>query len=178
MRKPKIHPKYGLKLVGINFRERWNVVEFATEKEIQAFVMNTKHISDVRQKYLDSSESMSWWEQKHNIINEVVQNTYLRKLWRTRHSQSFKKDTIYRVDRNISRWNTKLGPVHGEGYATAYQYERTRKHVLNKGDLLTLTKVDEMGNLYFIKINEITAPHPYVFNRDNANLAYVVPVEV
>ena len=81
------------------------------------------------------------------------------------------------MDRNLARWNTKLGPTSGDGFATSYQFERDRKHMLSDGDLLILTKRDDMGNLYFSKINEITAAHPYVFNRDNANLGYIVPVE-
>ena len=174
MRKPKIHPKYNISLVGINFRERWNIVEYATKEEIETYIKNARHIKQIKQDYADN---MSWWDMKQKTINESVQNTYLRKVWRVRHSQSFTSDVIYRVRRNIPRWNTKLGPRNGNGLAVAYQYERNRSHVLNKGDLLTLTRKDEMGNLYFIKLDEITAPHPYVFNRDNANLAYVIPVE-
>ena len=174
MRKPKIHPQYGTRLVGINFRERWNVVEYATKEELERYISNTKRIKEVK---IDSYGNKTWWEKKTMIINETVQNTYMRKVWRLRHSQSFKKDIIYRMDRNVARWNTKLGPTTGEGLATTYQFERNRKHSLMKGDLLALTKIDEMGNLYFIKLDEITAPHPYVFNRDNTNLAYVTPAE-
>ena len=176
MRKPKIHPTWpDISLVGINFRERWNVVKHATKEELCRFIANHEHVKKVRREM--TYHNTNWWERKQAMINESVQNTYLRKLWRTRYSQSFSTDVVYRVDRNIARWNTKLGPTSGDGLATSYQYERERKHSLNKGDLLTLTKVDELGNLYFVKIDEVTAPHPYVFNRENANLAYVVPVE-
>ena len=164
-----------MKLVGVNFRERWNVVEYATKEEICRFISNDKHIKKVKREMMNTGTN--WWERKQATINESVQNTYLRKLWRTRFSQSFSRDVIYRVDRNIARWNTKLGPTSGDGLATSYQYDRNRKYTLSKGDLLTLTKVDELGNLYFAKIDEVTAPHPYVFNKENANLAYVVPVE-
>ena len=173
MRKPKIHPRFFINLVGTNFRERWNVVEHATKDELENYISNTKHIKKIKIEHWGKN----WWQQKQMTINESVQNTYMRKIWRIRHSKTFKKDVIYRVDRNIARWNTKLGPTTGEGFATTYQFERERKHSLNKGDLLTLTKVDEMGNLYFIKIDNVTAPHPYVLNRENANLAYHVPVE-
>ena len=174
MRKPKIHPKYGINLVGINFRERWNILEHATKEEIETYVSNVKHVKKVKQ---DLPRTATWWERKQKTVNETVQNTYFRKLWRVRHSQTFQKDKIYRVDRNIPRYSTKLGPSTGDGYATSYHFERQRKHNLNKNDMLILTKTDEMGNLYFMKLNEITAPHPYVFNRDNANLGYIVPVE-
>ena len=173
MRKPKIHPKYKINLVGINFRERWNIVEHATKEELETFITNHKLTKETK-KYGGGS----WWERKQKTINERTQNTYLRKLWRVRHSLTYKTDKIYRMDRSIARWSTKLGPSSGEGYATSYNFERERKHSLNNGDLLILTKRDEMGNLYFSKINEITAAHPYVFNRDNANLGYIVPVEV
>lgn len=173
MRKPKIHPVYGITLVGINFRERWNIVQHATKEEINTYINNVKHIKTSKLNQMDKS----WWERKSKVVNESVQNNYLRKVWRCRHSQSFEKDKIYRIDRNIARYNTKLGPKIGDGYATAYNFERSRKHILRKGDLLILTKKDEMGNLYFSKIDEITATHPYVFNRDNANLGYIVQVE-
>ena len=172
MRKPKTHPKYGINLVGISFRERWNIVEHATKEELETYSNNVKRIKEI--KVLNEG---TWWERKQKTVNESVQNTYLRKTWRVRHSKTFETDKIYRMDRHIQRYNTKLGPSTGEGYATSYQFERQRKHVLFEGDLVILTKRDEMGNLYFSKVSEITATHPYVFNRDNANLGYIVPVE-
>ena len=44
IRKPKIHPKYNINLVGISFRERWNIVEFATKSELETYIANFKHI--------------------------------------------------------------------------------------------------------------------------------------
>ena len=38
IRKPKIHPTYGISLVGINFRERWNVVQYATKDEVEKYI--------------------------------------------------------------------------------------------------------------------------------------------
>ena len=173
MRKPKTHPKYKINLVGINFRERWNIVQHATKEELETYIENYKHIKTSRLNNLDGS----WWARKQRVVNELTQNIYLRKVWRVRHSKSFETDKIYRMDLNIARYNTKLGPSTGEGLAISYQFERQMKHALFNGDLLILTKRDEMGNLYFSKVNEITAAHPYVFNRDNANLGYIVPVE-
>ena len=49
--------------------------------------------------------------------------------------------------------------------------------MLNKNDIVMLTKIDEMGNLYFTKASEIDAKHPYVFNRENAYLGFILPVE-
>ena len=173
MRKPKIHPVYKTNLVGIGFRERWNVVEFASKDELELYISNFQHIKKSKRESFDKS----WWERRQEIINESTQNIYLRKLWRTRHSQSFEYDVLYRVEKNFQRWSTKLGPATGDGLATSYHFDRTRDIHLSKGDILVLTKTDEMGNLYFAKINEINAKHPYVFNRDNALLGWISPIK-
>jgi len=178
MRKPKIHPTYGIRLVGINFRERWNIVQFATESEIKAYIDNVKHVEALKKRhYHKESHQRDWWSYKQSTINESTQNNYLRKLWRKRHSESFKKDVLYRIDRNIARWNQKLGPTTGDGLAISYHFDRTRERRLCKNDMVLLTKIDEMGNLYFAKIDEINAPHPYVFNRENAQLGWIREME-
>ena len=173
IRKPKVHPNYGISLVGINFRERWNIVEYATKEEIQTYIKNAKHIKQSRKDNWGSD----WWSRKQAVINEQAQNNYLRKLWRKRHSESFQKDVLYRLDRTIQRWNQKLGPKTGEGLMTSYHFDRHRTFRLEKDDIVVLTKVDELGNLYFSKISEISAPYPYVFNRDNAQLGWILPVD-
>jgi hypothetical protein len=172
IRKPKTHPRYKTNLVGINFRERWNVVEYATKSEIETYISNYIHIN-TEKRNLDRH----WWDRREAMINESTQNNYLRKLWRKRHSESFQKDVPYRVDKNIARWCVKLGPKLGDGIGSAWQFDRNRTQSLRKGDILMLTRVDEMGNLYFVKANDIDAKHPYVFNRDNAQLSYVVPLD-
>jgi len=174
MRKPKIHPQYGTNLVGINFRERWNVVQFATQSELVTYIDNVNHINKHKKEYTNRKD---WWERKTATINESTQNNYLRKLWRKRHSESFKKEVLYRIDRNIPRWNQKLGPKTGEGLAISYHFDRNRERSLKKNDIVILTKVDEMGNLYFAKINDINAPYPYVFNRENAQLGWIREID-
>jgi len=179
MRKPKIHPAFDINLVGINFRERWNVVEYATKEEICRYIANHEHIKTVKRNLNSSTfdhRTMNWWERKQAIVDQNTQNIYLRKLWRKRHSESFDKDVLYRVDRNIRRWDTKLGPKSGDGIAVSYHFSRTING-LNKGDVLVFTKKDEMGNLYFQKIDQIAAPNPYVFNRENAQLGWILPIE-
>ena len=175
IKKPKIHPKYGTKLVGINFRERWNVVQYATKDELEKYIANVERIKKTKRDW--SKSSSDWWSKKQAIINEKIQNLYLRKVWRKRHSESFKTDVLYRVDRTIARWNQKLAPKTGNGLAISYHFERDASIQLLKGDIIVLTKVDELGNLYFSKINELSAPHPYVFNRENAQLGWILPVE-
>ena len=174
IRKPKIHPEYNIKLVGINFRERWNVVQHATKDELEAFITNFKHIKKMKVELWNTKD---WWERKQSIIDERTQNIYLRKVWRKRYSEAFKQDILYRVDRNISRWNLKLGPKTGSGIATSYHFDRNRSVKLVKDEIVILTKTDELGNLYFSKISEINAPNPYVFNRDSAQLGWILPVE-
>ena len=174
MRKPKMHPQYNLSLVGINFRERWNVIQHATKDELETYIYNFKHIKETKKNVMHERD---WWARKQSIVNERTQNIYLRKLWRKRHSESFKPDVLYRIDRNIARWMTKLGPKTGEGLATSDHFDRHSAQLLRQGDIVILTKVDEMGNLYFAKISDINAAHPYVFNRDNAQLSWIIPVE-
>jgi len=175
IRKPKVHPEYSINLVGINFRERWNVVLHATKEEICRYIANHEHIKKSHAKYYN--DKFSWWERKKETINESTANIYLRKLWRKRHSESFAKQQLYQVEKNIPRWTTKLGPSFGDGIASSYHFDRHRNFSLSKGDIVVLTKTDEMGNLYFSKINDIAAAHMFAFNRDNANLGFIMPVK-
>ena len=172
IRKPKKHPEYGISLVGINFGERWNVVQYATKGELETYISNYKHIKDQK-----NDLGQTWWIRRNNTINETTQNIYMRKTWRKRHSEAFQQDKLYRLDKNVARWSTKLGPTEGEGIATAWYFDRHQTQKLQKGDIVMLTKVDEMGNLYFAKADQIDAKHPFVFNRDNAQLSYVVPLD-
>lgn len=174
IRKPKYHPIYKISLVGINFRERWNVVKCGTKDEIETYVGNFRHIQKKKREHLTSKRD--WWAEKRSIVNESTQNNYLRKLWRKRHSESFKKEVLYRIDRDIRRWNLKLGPKTGDGIAVSYHFTRQMSG-LSKGDIVILTKEDEMGNLYFQKIDEIDAPNPYVFNRENVQLGWILPID-
>ena len=174
LRKPKVHPKWtDVNLVGINFRERWNIVEYATKEEICRYIANDDHIKKVKVTHKGGG---NWWARKQALVNESTQNIYLRKLWRKRHSESFQKDVLYRVERNIRRWNLKLGPKTGEGLMVSYHFDRNLKS-LNIDDILVLTKTDEMGNLYFAKADEIDAPNPYVFNRENAQLGWIREID-
>lgn len=160
-------------MVGINFRERWNIVQYAAKDELETYITNTNHIKKMK---IEHNNRSAWWDRKQSIVNESTQNIYLRKLWRKRHSESFQEDVLYRVDRNIRRWNIKLGPKTGNGIAVSYHFTRHMPG-LSKGDILILTNTDEMGNLYFQKVDQIDAPNPYVFNRENAQLGWILPIE-
>ena len=182
MRKPRTHPKHDIELVGINFRERWNVVQQGTKEELEKYIANFRYIQEQNRIY--KSTEYSWWKKREMTINESVQNLYIRKVWRKRHSESFAKEILYKVDKHILKWNLKLGPKYGEGIASRYQWgidqksrTSTGNQTLRKNDMVILTNIDEMGNLYFSKINEINASHPYVFNRESAQLGFIVPLE-
>ena len=144
IRKPKKHPTYGMSLVGINFGERWNVVQYATKRELEIYISNYKHIKDQK-----NDLGKTWWQRRNNTINQSTQNIYMRKTWRKRHSEAFQQDKLYRLDKNIARWSTKLGPTEGEGIAPAWYFDRQQTQKLQKGDIVMLTKVDEMGNPIF-----------------------------
>ena len=64
IRKPKIHPVYDIQLVGINFRERWNVVQYATKDEIETYIANYKHIQ-IEKRNLDKH----WWDRREAMDN-------------------------------------------------------------------------------------------------------------
>ena len=174
MRKPKIHPKYSIRLVGISFGTRWNTVSMASEDELKTFIQNVKKIKDI-----NSSKESTWWERRRSMASEIAQNNHFRKLWRKRYSETFKENTLYRSDRNFNRWDIKLAPSTGEGIAASYifNYHRDAKYGISKGDILVKTGTDELGNLYFCKINEIAAKHSFVFPRTSNYLSYIVPLD-
>ena len=84
IRKPKTHPTYGMNLVGINFRERWNVVEYATQIEIEKYIELFRFNKQNRK-----AAGSRYYEWREKIVPAQAQMRYLRKLWRIRHSQTF-----------------------------------------------------------------------------------------
>lgn len=173
MRKPKIHPRFGISLVGTQFGVRWNVVNMATENELSQYIENQKKIKENNRK----RRSQSYWEWKLKTVNEVSQNTHLKKVWRKRLGETFKENTLYRSDRNFRRWDTKLSPVSGEGASPLYYFDKEREYKISKGDILMLTNTDELGNLYFSKIDSIDAKHSFVFPGTSSFLSFILPVE-
>lgn len=173
MRKPKIHPEYGINLVGIQFGTRWNVVSMATKDEIQKFISNFSHIQEIRRS------NRRWWDKRLNTANETTQNNYFKKLWRKRYGETLQKDVLYRCDRNFGRWDIKLAPSTGEGSASSYIFTRDQSSLyrISKGDILVMTKSDELGNLYFSKINEISSKHLFVFSNTSDHLSFFVPLK-
>lgn len=173
MRKPKLHPTFGTDLVGTQFGVRWNVVQMATEAELNAFIDNYKKIKENNR----DRHNQSYWEWKLRTANEAAQNTHFKKLWRKRHSQTFKENVLYKSQREFRRWDTKLSPVSGEGASPLYHFDKEREYKISSGDILVLTKTDELGNLYFSKIDSIDAKHSFVFTGTSVFLSYILPVE-
>ena len=172
IRKPKYHPTYGTALVGINFRERWNVVQKATKDEIDRYIDLHKQIKATpRSNYKDWQS----WISKTSPMK--AEQTHLRKLWRLRYGQSFNDGRLYRVDKTIYRYNQKLGIPRCNGTISPYQVDRHRRQNLPVDSIVVLTHVDELGTLYFSKIDAITEPYTYAFSRDSSQLGSLVPVE-
>lgn len=175
MRKPNTHPEYGINLKGINFSTRWNVLQKAQKGELLEFTANFHEIKKFLHKR--NAREISWWEYKKQTAELRMKNTYFRKLWRSRHASTFKEGVLYRMDKSIGRWGTKLGPRQGCGTIGLWSLDKEREYTLDKNDLIVLTQVDELGNLYFSKIDQIDATYPFVFGMFDQNLAFVVPVE-
>ena len=172
IRKPKTHPTYGMSLVGINFRERWNVVELATKDEIETFIANEKF----RKSHPRSSYPTYWeWKQKTSIPK--AQNINMRKKWRKRYSDSFQYDTMYQVTKSIPRYSLRAGIPSCDGTIRGYETEDRQNFYLKFNTVLVLNHRDELGTLYFSDIKDIGSKYTFAFPRESALLAALVPVE-
>ena len=172
IRKPKFHPKYGTQLVGINFRERWNVVQGATKEEIERYIALEK------ERRANPRHMFKTWSDWVSVATPLrSEQTYLRKIWRLRYGQSFNDGELYRVDRVIHRYNQKLGLPSCNGTVSPYQVDRDRRQKLKVGSIVVLTHVDELGTLYFSKIDAITDHYTFAFSRDSAQLGSLVVME-
>ena len=172
IRKPKYHPTYGMHLVGINFRERWNVVLMATKDEILRYIELEKE-----KRATPRSNFNDWTQWVTKTSPMKAEQTYLRKIWRLRYGKAFNDGQLYRVDKTIYRYNQKLGIPRCNGTVSPYQVDRHRRCKLPVGSIVVLTHVDEIGTLYFSKIDNITEPYTYAFSRDSSQLGSLVPVE-
>ena len=172
MRKPRTHPTYGTNIVGINFRERWNVVLHATKDELEAYIDNQNFLrSNRRNQYQD------YWKWKSITSVPQSQNIQLRKIWRTRHANSFENGILYTVTKSIPRYTQKIGTPRCDGTLRPYQVDRQREYVLAYGDVLVLNHRDELGTLYFTKIQDIGSKYTYAFTNQSSQLCALVPVE-
>ena len=180
IRKPRIHPEYGIKLFGTNFQERWNVVQYATETELQHYIKHSDVVKLANDKYNSRNlTGRNYWQHQDTVINEKTENVHFRKLWRVRYSKTFDTNKLYKIDKKqIYRWDIKLSSISGIGLCSAYKFKRQPiAMVLNKNDIMIYSHSDELGNVYFLKAGEINAPHLYCFNRENKQLGYFIEVE-
>ena len=172
IRKPKHHPTFGTRLVGINFRERWNVVQKATKEEIERYIE-----LETEKRATHRSNFSNWTEWTTVTTPMRAEQTHLRKIWRLRYGQAITEGQLYRVDKTIYRYNQKLGIPRCNGTVSPYQVDRQRRCKLPIGSIVVLTHVDELGTLYFSKIDAITDQYTYAFSRDSSQLGSLVPIE-
>ena len=188
IRKPSIHPEYGIKLRGTDFLERWNIIQHATKAELQHYIKNCDAIILENNKYKSRADQRrNYWQHQDNIINEKIENAYYRNLWRVRYFKAFDTNKLYKIDKKkISNWDIKLSSAGGIGLCSAYRFSPYSQYGagspyssmrLYKDDIMIYSHSDELGNVYFLKAGEINAPHLYCFNRENKQLGYFVEVE-
>lgn len=172
IRKPKTHPTHGINLVGVNFRERWNVVQYATKEEIEGYIQN----ENFRKNNPRSGYATYWeWMQEHSIPK--AQNINLRKKWRKRYSESFQYDVMYKVTKTIPRYSLRAGIPSCDGTIRGYQTDDRQNFHLRTDTVLVLNHRDELGTLYFSDIKDIGSKYTFAFPRESALLAALVPVE-
>ena len=180
IRKPRIHPEYGIKLHGTDFQERWNIIQHATKAELQHYIKNFNAVNLENNKYKSRADQrLNYWAYQDSIINEKIENAHYRKLWRVRYSKAFDTNKLYKIDKKkIYNWDIKLSSVGGIGLCSAYRFQHQKSNMrLYKDDIMIYSHSDELGNVYFLKAGEINAPHLYCFNRENKQLGYFVEVE-
>lgn len=182
IRKPKIHPVYGISLVGIPFSERWDVVQYASEIELNNFIKNYKHIKGYFAKMHHDGTDFNWRDYRASVVNEKAENIYYRKLWRVRYSKAFDTTKLYTIDKTkMYRWDIKLSSKNGIGLTSSWAYSVNGKYPVRtklvKGDCLLYSHTDELGNVFFIRADDVGAPHMFGFNKENKQLQFIVEVE-
>jgi len=175
MRKPKEH--FGISTKGIKFRERWNIVEMATEDEFKEFIALEKKANSIT---IRDPKTKRWNASFHaKKENYRVQQRYLRKCWRVRYGSQFNKDQLYRIDKIIHRYNCKVSPKGGNGVMGLWTMTRIGNTMggLAINNIIMYSHTDELGMHYFTKADQINSPHFYVFKSDDHQLCAIVPLE-
>lgn len=172
MRKPKWHAKYGINLVGINFRERWNVVSHATKEELKLYIDNEKFQFNNKRNQFEN-----YWEWKAITAVPKAQNIQLRKLWRIRFADSFESDKMYKITKAVPRYSQRVGTPGCDGTLRPYEIDRERIYRLEYGDVLVLNHRDELGTVYFSNIKDIGSKYTYAFPRESVLLCALELVE-
>ena len=111
IRKPKMH--FGISTKGTTFRERWNIVEMATESEFKEYILLEGKANSIPPRDPNTNRwNSSGHAQKEDIR---VKQRYMRKCWRLRYGNQFKEDQLYRIDKIIHRYNCKVSPRGANG---------------------------------------------------------------
>ena len=172
IKKPKEH--MGIKVTGISFSERWNVVEMATKTELERFISLWKERRDIL-----GHEKWNWEKRRQSIPlqSEMIN---IRKTWRLRYGQQFHKDQLYRFGRNIATYDIKLSPKDGPGCFSIWSIRSKLPQgyvPVKKDTILHYSHCDELGNHYFYNLEYIDSPYLITFKRDDKHLASIVPLE-
>jgi len=176
MRKPKKH--FGVSTKGVKFRERWNIVEMATELEFKEYIKLEKKASGI----YPQDPRTGRWNASYSAKKENyrAQQRYLRSCWRRRYGNQFRKNQLYRIDKIIHRYNCKVSPRGSNGVIGLWTINRIgggNIEGLNKNSIVIYSHTDELGMHYFNKITQIDSPHQYVFKPDDHQLCAIVPLE-
>lgn len=172
LKKPREH--MGIKLTGISFSERWNIVEMATKQELKRFILLWKQRKDIL-------TPNKWdWEKRRQAIPLQSEMINIRKTWRLRYGNQFHKDQLYRFDRNIASYDIKLSPKSGPGCFSIWSIRSKLPcgyTPVTKNTILHYSHACELGNHYFYNLEYIDSPYLITFKRDDKHLASVVPLE-
>lgn len=174
IRKPKVH--FGISTVGIKFKERWNIVEMATESEFKEYIRLDKdcnsHVKDL---------AGNWdWDLQNKRENERVKQRYIRKTWRVRYGNQFTKENLYCISKKIHRYDAKVSPRGGNGVMGLWTIRNSaskRMKGFSVGDIIMYSHTDELGMHYFTAVDQVDCVHMYVFKPDDHQLCAIVLLE-
>jgi len=174
MRKPKQHPLYGMDLVGINFRERWNIVQMATEEEIIEYIKIFNRRKQEAHAYQMGTYNTLYFSSKEFNLSRL---RHLRKTWKLRYGKNFSAENLYQVDKRINRWSLKVTPPGKDGQVGTWALRNNRnQYNLQVGTILMYSHSCELGNHYFHQAQKLADPHLIVLKPDDANIGSIVLV--
>lgn len=172
LKKPRQH--LGLNLVGIQFSERWNIVEMANKAELERFIFLWKERKDILTPH-------KWdWSKRREAIPLQSEMINLRKTWRLRYGTQFHEGELWRFNRNIASYDIKLSPKDGPGCFSIWSIRSKLPSgyvPVEKNTILHYSHRDELGNHYFYNLEYIDSPYLITFKRDDKHLASIVPLE-
>jgi len=173
IRKPKVH--FGISLKGKKFRERWNIVQKATEAEFKQYLKlenDIKHAIKARNQHGKAD-----WKARRKAEDLRTQQRYLRNLWRKRYGDSFRSDVLYKMDKTVGWYDIKISSRSGYGWKGSWNAREDGYSGPKKGDLLMYSHTDSIGFHYFIRVGYEDQPWLLAFKPTDTYLCAVVPLE-